>query len=57
MKDISVVCCINQPSALYPKAVEGFSCAITGKYTAIRGISPAPNYGALGEQKVFVNKG
>lgn len=56
MKDISVVCCINQPSALYTLAVEGFSCAITGKYTAIRGISPAPNYGALGEQKVFVNK-
>lgn len=56
MKDISVVCCINQPSALYTLAVEGFSCAITGKYTTIRGISPAPDYGAFSEQKVFVNK-
>ena len=49
MKDISVVCCINQPSALYTLAVEGFSCA-SQRISSYHGIiSPALNYGTLGE--------
>lgn len=56
MKDISVVCCINQPSALYTLAVEGFSCASQRVSSYYGIISHANTFGAFSEQKVFVNK-
>lgn len=56
MKDISVVCCINQPSALYTLVVEGFSCASQHVSSYYGIISHANTFGAFSEQKVFVNK-